>query len=102
MTHPHADYETAMSPTWKDAVAEMADELPRIVRALAKSHMPSTAAEHEDEIVQHFEDNAAFFLVAVSEKYRKNKTEAHVKRLYAGVRRRNDERAQAEEKKDGK
>ncbi len=98
MTHPHADYLAAMSPTWNDAVAEMADELPRIVRALAKLHIPSTAAEHEDEIVQHFEDNAAEFLIAVAAKYRSDKIAAHTEQLFAGMRRRNDERAQTEEK----
>ncbi len=101
MTHPHADYETAMSPTWNDAVAEMAEELPRIMRALAKSHMPSTAAEHEDEIIQHFEDNAAEFLIAVAAKHRSDEAAAYTEKIWAGIRRRNDERAQAEEKKDG-
>ncbi len=65
ITHPHADFDTALSDTWSDAVGTFADELPSIARRLAKAHAPSTAEEHEAAIVEYFVDHAGELLVDV-------------------------------------
>ena len=65
MPHPLHDFYAALDDTWDAAVDEFADDLPDLMRKLAKANMQAASASHEMDIVANFTDDGPQFLVAV-------------------------------------